>query len=88
MFLSNKKNMLYKASKHAEKVAKSLRSQLFSYYCILYFKHDDFNGKNVGFNVETLRFKREQTCEIVRASCLNVMAVFYMNLFASRTQSC
>ena len=39
---------------------------------IFYLKYDDFTGKTVRFNDETLRFKREQTCEIDHASCLNV----------------
>ena len=61
--------MLYKASKHAEKLAKVFFDVIIVY--ILYFKHDDFTGKSVRFNDEKLRFKREQTREIVYA-CLNV----------------
>ena len=34
---------------------------------ILYFKHNDFTGQIVQFNDETLRFKHEQTREIVHA---------------------
>ena len=39
---------------------------------ILYFNHDDFTGKSVRFNDETLRSKRERTRQIVHVSCLNV----------------
>ena len=38
----------------------------------------NFIGKSVRFNDETLRFKREQTCEIVHASCLNVDGSIYI----------
>ena len=63
--------MLYKASKHVEKVAKSFLHVIIV-YIFLYFKYDDFSGQSVRFNDETLRFKREQTRDIVHASCLNV----------------
>ena len=60
--------MLYKASRLAEQVAKSFFDVIIVY--ILFFKHDDFTGKSgVRFNDETLRFKLEQTREIVHASC-------------------
>ena len=57
-----------KASKNAEKVAKSF---LRRHNCLQIILHDDFTWKSVRFIGETLRFKREQTREIVHASCLN-----------------
>ena len=38
----------------------------------------NFTGESVRFNDETLRFKREQTREIVHASCLNVDGSIYI----------
>ena len=62
--MSNKKNLLYKASKHAEEVAK-----MFTYYTLNtpILLETVFNLYN-----EMLRFKHEQMCEIVHASSLNV----------------
>ena len=45
-------------------------------------KHDDFTGKSVRFNDETLRFKREQMREIVRASCFNVIgSILFLTIY-------
>ena len=63
MFLSNKKNMLYKASKHAEEVAKMFTYTLSTTILL---------GTVFNLYNEMLRFRHEQTGEIVHPSCLNV----------------
>ena len=77
--------MLYKASKHAEIVAKSFIRRHNWLHIILQTFIDDFRGQSVRrFNDETLRFKREQTREIVHASCLNFLSykiILFLNFY-------